>query len=53
LLKEAKVAVVPGLELWFGPAAAGTIRISFATTEEILTTAFDRIEKNIAGLCAS
>ena len=53
LLKEAKVAVVPGLERWFGPAAAGTIRISFATTEEILTTAFDRIEKNIAGLCAS
>ncbi len=53
LLKEAKVAVVPGLERWFGPAAAGTIRISFATTEEILTTAFDRIEKNIPGLCAS
>ncbi len=53
LLKEAKVAVVPGLERWFGPAAAGTIRISFATTEEILTTAFDRIEKNLAGLCAS
>jgi aspartate/methionine/tyrosine aminotransferase len=53
LLKEAKVAVVPGLERWFGPAAAGTIRISFATTEEILNTAFDRIEKNLAGLCAS
>ena len=53
LLKEAKVAVVPGLERWFGPAAAGTIRISFATTQEILNTAFDRIEKNIAGLCAS
>ena len=53
LLKEAKVAVVPGLERWFGPAAAGTIRISFATTEEILNTAFDRIENNISGLCAS
>ena len=53
LLKEAKVAVVPGLERWFGPAAAGTIRISFATTQEILNTAFDRIEKNLAGLCAS
>jgi aspartate/methionine/tyrosine aminotransferase len=53
LLNEARVAVVPGLERWFGPAAAGTIRISFATTEEILNTAFDRIEKNLSELCAS
>lgn len=53
LLKEAKVAVVPGLERWFGPAAAGTIRLSFATTEAILNTAFDRIEKNLSGLCVS
>lgn len=53
LLKEAKVAVVPGLERWFGPGAAGTIRISFATTESILTEAFDRIQKNLTGLCAS
>lgn len=51
LLTEAKVAVVPGLERWFGPGAAGTIRISFATTESILTEALDRIEKNLSRLC--
>ena len=53
LLKEAKVAVVPGLERWFGPGAAGTIRISFATTESILNEAFDRIQKNLTALCVS
>ncbi len=52
LLKEAKVAVVPGLERWFGPGAAGTIRISFATTELLLKEAFDRIEKNLSSICA-
>lgn len=51
LLKEAKVAVVPGLERWFGPGAAGTIRISFATTESILNEAFDRIQLNLSSLC--
>lgn len=44
LLKEAKVAVVPGLPRWFGACAAGHIRISFATSEEILTEALNRIE---------
>jgi aminotransferase len=53
LLNEAKVAVVPGLERWFGPGAAGTIRISFATTESILNDAFDRIQKNLSALCVS
>ncbi len=53
LLTDAKVAVVPGLAQWFGPGADGTIRISFATTEQVLTTAFDRIHQNITGLCAS
>ena len=53
LLKEAKVAVVPGLERWFGPGAAGTIRISFATTESLLNEAFDRIQKNLSIPCVS
>ena len=44
LLKEAKVAVVPGLSRWFGPGAEGFIRISFATSEEILDEALNRIE---------
>lgn len=44
LLKEAKVAVVPGLEQWFGAGAKGYIRLSFATSESILNQAFERIK---------
>jgi len=43
LLNEAKVAVVPGLKEWFGDGAAGYIRLSFATSEEIVKEAFTRI----------
>jgi aspartate/methionine/tyrosine aminotransferase len=43
LLQEAKVAVVPGLKKWFGDGAEGHIRISFATSEEILMNAFSNI----------
>ncbi len=39
LLNEAKVAVVPGLKEWFGAGADGYIRLSFATSNEILTQA--------------
>jgi aspartate/methionine/tyrosine aminotransferase len=44
LMKEAKVAVVPGAEKWFGPGAEGHIRICFSTSKAILTEALDRIE---------
>lgn len=44
LLKEAKVAVVPGAEQWFGPGAEGHIRICFSTSKMILSEALDRIE---------
>lgn len=47
LLDEARVAVVPGLSEWFGPGARGHLRLSFATTEEILDEALGRIEKVI------
>ncbi|MEY3433459.1 MAG: hypothetical protein RL131_1395 [Bacteroidota bacterium] len=47
LMKEAKVAVVPGLKQWFGEGAEGYIRISFATSEHILTEALDRIKKTM------
>ena len=47
LLKEAKVAVVPGLSQWFGEKAAGHIRISFATSEEIIIESLFRISKAI------
>lgn len=46
LLEKAKVAVVPGLKEWFGDGATGYIRISFATSEEILKEALSRI-KNV------
>jgi aminotransferase len=49
LLKEAKVAVVPGLKEWFGAGAEGYIRISFATSEQILKDALSRM-KNTMGL---
>lgn len=44
---KGKVAVVPGREEWFGPAAEGYIRLSFATSEEILTEAMSRIKKTM------
>lgn len=47
LLKEAKVAVVPGLKQWFGDGAEGFIRLSFATSEKILSEALNRIKNSI------
>ncbi len=46
LLSKARVAVVPGLKQWFGDGAEGYIRLSFATSEEILKTALLKI-KNV------
>ncbi|MCH2229242.1 MAG: pyridoxal phosphate-dependent aminotransferase [Crocinitomicaceae bacterium] len=45
LLNEAKVAVVPGLENWFGKGAEGYIRICFSTSEAILKESISRIKK--------
>ena len=50
LFKNAKVAVVPGLPEWFGPGAAGYIRLSFATSLAILDEALDRITLTIRNL---
>lgn len=47
LLEEAKVAVVPGVKKWFGEGANGYIRLSFATSEQILTEALSRIKNSI------
>lgn len=44
LLNEAKVAVVPGLEKWFGKGAEGYIRICFSTSEAILRESISRIK---------
>ncbi len=45
LIEKAKVAVVPGLPKWFGDGAQGYIRLSFATSYEILDEALGRIDK--------
>jgi cystathionine beta-lyase len=50
LLKEHKVAAVPGGERYFGPASEGFIRISIATSREILTEGLDRIERGLLQL---
>jgi aspartate/methionine/tyrosine aminotransferase len=50
LFDKAKVAVVPGLPEWFGPGAAGYIRLSFATSAGILDEAMDRITTTIRDL---
>jgi len=47
LIEQAKVAVVPGLTKWFGKGSEGYIRISFASSEEVLREAFNRIQKTI------
>lgn len=46
LLQQANVALVPGEA--FG--APGTIRISYAASQEVLTEALDRIEKALAAI---
>lgn len=43
VLKEGKVAVVPGSERWFGKGAEGHIRICFSTSREILEEGLNRI----------
>jgi len=47
LFDKAKVAVVPGLKQWFGKGAEGYIRLSFATSAEILKDALSRIKNTI------
>ena len=42
------VALVPGSPRFFGPGAQGHIRLSFATSREILSAGLDRLE---TGLC--
>ena len=47
LFNSARVAVVPGLQEWFGEGADGYIRMSFATSEIILREAIQRIKKTV------
>lgn len=50
LMEQAKVAVVPGAKQWFGDGAEGYIRMSFATSEDILGEALYRIKNTINAL---
>lgn len=50
LMDKARVAVVPGLNQWFGAGAEGYIRISFATSSEILNNALDRIHSTLVSI---
>lgn len=45
---QAGVALVPGAARWFGHGAAGHVRLSFATSRDILDAAFDRMDAWIA-----
>jgi aspartate/methionine/tyrosine aminotransferase len=45
LRDRARVALVPGAARWFGPGAAGHVRICFATSRGILSEAFDRLDR--------
>lgn len=47
MLHDAKVALVPGLPQWFGPSAEGYVRLSFATSAEILDEALNRMERSL------
>lgn len=47
MLKEAKLAIVPGTEKFFGPGAEGHIRICFATSHAILKEGLDRLERGM------
>ena len=47
LFETARVAVVPGAPRWFGPGAAGHLRLCFATSRGLLSTALDRIEAHL------
>jgi aspartate/methionine/tyrosine aminotransferase len=47
LFNEAKVSVVPGSKQWFGEGAEGYIRMSFATSEDVITEALKRIKQTL------
>jgi len=42
LLREAKVSTTPGVD--FGPTGEGHLRLSFCVPEDMINTAFDRLE---------
>ncbi|HRD75561.1 MAG TPA: aminotransferase class I/II-fold pyridoxal phosphate-dependent enzyme [Hyphomicrobiaceae bacterium] len=50
LAREFRIALVPGSPRFFGPGAAGHVRLSLATSRAILDEALDRIERGVAAI---
>ena len=48
LTETHRIAVVPGSPRFFGPGAAGHIRLSIATSRAILSEGLDRLERGLA-----
>ncbi len=46
------VLLVPGTEYWFGPRAAGHVRLCYSTSRAILKEGLDRIERALCDLQA-
>jgi bifunctional pyridoxal-dependent enzyme with beta-cystathionase and maltose regulon repressor activities len=53
LREQARVALVPGAARWFGPGAAGHLRLCFATSRRILEQAFDRLDPVVREMAAT
>ncbi len=47
MLEQNRVYLVPGNKQWFGPGAAGHVRLCYATSHGILKEALDRIEQGV------
>ena len=47
LQREARVALVPGGEKFFGPGSEGHVRLCFATSRAILKEGLDRLERGL------
>ena len=47
MITEAKLALVPGTEKFFGPGAEGHVRLCFATSRELLTEGLNRLEAGL------
>jgi bifunctional pyridoxal-dependent enzyme with beta-cystathionase and maltose regulon repressor activities len=50
LQERQRLAVVPGSPRWFGPGAAGHLRLVFSTSEAILREGLARLRRGLEGL---
>lgn len=48
LIETHKVAIIPGLDRFFGPGSTGHIRVAVATSHVILSEALDRLQAGLA-----